>query len=144
MNAPDRPVELAYDKPFPVPDELSRPFFDATLRGELLLQHCAACGRWMWPYRRRCTGCLGDAVAWAPSRGLGTVYSFTIIHQVFHPGFAAEVPYNVAQVDLDEGVRCVGRVRGVANDALRIGTRVEVVFERVSAELALPGFRPVD
>ncbi len=138
---PDAVVELAYDKPLPVPDEHSAPFFEATVRGELLLQHCDACGRWMWPVRFRCIDCMSAEVAWRPASGRGIVYTFTVIHQLFHPGFAAEVPYNVAVIDLDEGVRCYSTVVGVANDDLRIGDPVEVAFERVSAELALPKFR---
>lgn len=142
MSAGPGDVEVGYDKPIPVPDEHSAPFFAATLRGELLLQHCPACGRWMWPVRVRCVGCFADGVEWRPSAGRGTVYSFTIVHQVFHPGFAADVPYNVALVDLDEGVRCIGNLVGVAHDELRIGTPVQVEFLRISAEVALPRFRP--
>lgn len=134
-------IEIDYDKPLPVPDEHSAPFFEATLRGELLLQHCTACGRWMWPVRFRCIDCMGDTVEWRPASGRGTVYSFTIIHQVFHPGFATSVPYNVAMIDLDEGVRMISNVIDVPNDELRIGQPVEVVFERISAEFALPRFR---
>lgn len=134
-------IEIAYDKPLPVPDEHSAPFFAATLRGELLLQRCGTCGRWMWPVRPRCIDCLGADVAWTPASGFGTVYTFTIIHQIFHPGFAAAVPYNVAMIDLDEGVRMISHVADVANDELRIGQPVEVFFEPVSAELALPKFR---
>lgn len=140
----DAPIDLAYDKPLPVPDEHSAPFFEATLRGELLLQHCDDCGRWMWPVRFRCIDCLGGSVSWRPASGRGTVYTFTIVHQIFHPGFASEVPYNVAVIDLDEGVRCYSRVVDVPNDELRIGQRVEALFERISAEFALPTFRRTD
>jgi uncharacterized OB-fold protein len=127
-----------------VPDEHSAPFFEGTVRGELRLQHCAECGRWMWPVRFRCIDCLSDRISWEPASGRGTVYTFTIIHQLFHPGFASSVPYNVAMIDLDEGVRMIATVVGVANEDLRIGQRVEVVFERVSAEFALPTFRRTD
>lgn len=137
----DAPIPLDYDKPFPAPDELSRPFFDGTLRGELVLQHCTACGQWMWPVRFRCTNCLGADVEWKAVAGTGTIYTFTIIHQVFHPGFASSVPYNVTVVDLDEGVRFITNVIDVANDELRIGSRVGLVFERVSEHLALPKCR---
>jgi uncharacterized OB-fold protein len=113
----------------------------ATLRGELLLQHCEACGRWMWPVRFRCIDCMSGEVVWRPASGRGTVYTFTVIHQLFHPGFAAEVPYNVAVIDLDEGVRCYSTMVEVASDDLRIGDPVEVVFERISPEFALPKFR---
>ncbi len=134
---------LPYDKPIPVPDEASRPFFEGTVRGELMLQHCRACGAWMWPLRVRCIVCFSDQLAWEASAGTGTLYSWTMVHQVFHPGFAGEIPYNVAQVDLDEGVRMITNVVGVAPDELRLGMPLEVTFERISADVALPKFRPV-
>ena len=79
--------ELEYDKPVPRPDHDSQPFFDGTLRGELMLQRCGACGTWMWPVRVRCISCLSDKLTWAAADGTGTLYSYTSVHQVFHPGF---------------------------------------------------------
>ena len=96
----------------------SQPFFDGTLRGELMLQRCGACGTWMWPVRTRCIECFSDDLAWTAARGTGTLYSYTLVHQVFHPGFASEVPYNVAMVDLDEGVRMVTNIVGVPDEEL--------------------------
>lgn len=60
--------------------------------------------------------------------GRGSLYTFTIMHQVMNPGFASTVPYNVARVDLIEGVRMTSNVVGVANDALRIGMPPQAVF----------------
>lgn len=137
-------VAFAYAKPVPRPDEASRPFYDATLRGELVLQRCTTCGRWMWPVRVRCIECFADGLEWAPAQGTGTLYSFTLVHQVFHPGFAGEIPYNVAMVDLTEGVRVITNVVGVANDALEVGMPLVATFERISDELALPKFEPSD
>jgi uncharacterized OB-fold protein len=134
--------EVEYGKPLPIPDQASRPFFDGTLRGELLLQRCDTCGTWMWPVRVRCIACFGDELSWAPAAGTGTVYSFTMVHQVFDPGFAGEVPYNVAFVDLTEGVRVITNIVGIADDELRIGLPVVATFEPISDEFALPKFRP--
>lgn len=134
----DQPVPTDYDKPFPVPDEFSQPFFDATLRGELLLQHCGACGQWIWPTRFRCVECFSDDLHWEASSGRGTIYSYTIVHQLVHPGFADELPYNVISVDLDEGVRMISHL--VDDVEPTIDRRVEVEFRRVSDDLALPMF----
>jgi uncharacterized OB-fold protein len=131
------------DRPVPEPDELSQPFFDATLRGELLLQRCGACGRWMWPAKLRCIDCLSDELTWEASTGLGTLYSFTLVHQLVHPGFKGEMPYNLALVDLDEGVRAHSSIVGVPNDELRSGMRVSVVFVPASEHIAVPMFEPL-
>lgn len=128
-------------RPVPVPDEISAPFFEGAQRGELMLQHCGACARWSFPVRERCPHCLSAGLSWRAASGRGTLYTFAIMHQVMNPGFAAEVPYNVCQIDLAEGVRMVANVVGLANGALRIGMALEVVFEEAGG-VSIPRFRP--
>lgn len=53
------------------------------------------------------------------SAGAGTVYATTVVHR---PG---EEPYNICLVDLDEGVRAMGRVEGLAPADVTIGLRVQ-------------------
>ena len=130
----------SYDKPIPQRDEASEPFFAGALRGELMLQRCDTCGHWMWPVRVRCTACLSPQLSWAAAAGTGTLYTWTMVHQVFHPGFASEIPYNVAMVDLTEGVRMITNIVGVPADELRAGLPLVVTFEQVSDEVALPKF----
>jgi uncharacterized OB-fold protein len=129
-------------KPSPIPDEASAPFFDGARNRRLMLQHCTACGTWSWPVRERCPHCFAAALKWRQASGRGSLYTFTIMHQVMNPGFASVVPYNVAQVDLVEGVRVTSNVVGIGNDALRIGMPLEVVFEAVAEAVQIPKFRP--
>ena len=124
-------------KPVPVPDEASRPFFDGARRGVLLLRRCGDCGTFMsptgglgTPLRPRCVGCFSADLEWAPAGGRGTLYSFALMHQVYDPAFADEVPYNIAVVELDEGVRMTTNVVGCANEELWIGMPLEVTFEQ--------------
>ena len=135
-------------KPVPVPDEASRPFFDGARRGVLLLRRCCACGTLMsptgglgTPLRPRCIACFSASLEWAPAGGRGTLYSFALMHQVYDPAFADEVPYNIAVVELDEGVRITANVVACANEELRIGMPLVVTFEQVSEEVAIPKFR---
>ena len=53
------------------------------------------------------------------SAGAGVVYATTVVHR------RDEEPYNVCLVDLDEGVRAMGRVEGVAPQDVAIGLRVQ-------------------
>jgi hypothetical protein len=69
--------------------------------------------------------------------------SWTVAHHPFHPGFKAELPYVLATVDLEEGVRMIAQLRGVAPDAGTAGLPVEVAFERATDDLTLPVFRSV-
>ena len=114
-------------KPSPEPNELSRPYWEAAAQGRLLLQHCAACGKVRHYPRLLCDDCYSDAVAWKPGSGRGAVHSWTVAHHAFHPAFAAELPYTLVTVDLDEGVRALGRWRGEAR--LALGQAVQGGFE---------------
>ncbi|MGE0416235.1 MAG: Zn-ribbon domain-containing OB-fold protein [Acetobacteraceae bacterium] len=130
-------------RPVPIPDDISAPFFDGARQGRLMLQHCTACGKWSFPVRERCPHCFAASLEWRAASGRGTLYTYAIMHQVMNPGFAADVPYNVSQVDLEEGVRMVSNVVGVPNDQLRIGMKLEAVFEDVGENVSIPKFRPV-
>ena len=64
------------------------------------------------------------------------------MHQVYHPGFADEIPYNVAFVDLDEGVRMMTNIIGCAPEDVHPGMAVTVTWEALSDGRQLPLFKP--
>jgi uncharacterized OB-fold protein len=136
-------------KPIPVPDEASAPFFAGALEGRLMLLRCGACGTFMSPtasiaapLRPRCVECFSAELEWAPSSGRATLHSYALMHQLYDEAFADEIPYDIAVVETEEGVRLTTQVVGCANDALQIGMALEVVFERMSDEVSIPKFRP--
>lgn len=133
-----------YQKPLPVPDEASQPFFTGAREQRLLIQRCSTCGTVMWPVKARCINCLGREVNWVQASGKGELYSFVLMHQVYHPGFASEVPYNLAEVDLAEGLRIITNIVGCSHEELRIGMPLEVTFEVITDEITLPRFKPAD
>ena len=49
----------------------------------------------------------------------GVVYATTVVHR------RGEEPYNVCLVDLDDGMRVMGRVEGLAPQDVAIGQRVQ-------------------
>jgi uncharacterized OB-fold protein len=128
-------------KPLPPITAEARPFWEGCLAGELRYQACLGCGRAQFYPRTLCAGCGGRRLEWRRSAGRGTVHAVTVVHRAPSPAFRAEVPYAVVLVDLDEGFRMMGNVLGVEPALVRIGHRVEVVFER-RGELALPQFTP--
>lgn len=131
-----------YSKPLPQPDEASQPFFDGARQGKLMIMRCESCGAYRYPARDRCDVCWSTATAWVQASGRGTVYTFGVMHQLYHPGFKDELPYNVAVVELEEGPRLTTNLVGVANDAIRAGMPVAVTFDRLTEEVTLPKFRP--
>ena len=131
-----------YKKPLPRVDEESRGYWEALARHQLYFQRCRDCGTKRFYPRAFCPRCLSSSTEWVRASGRGAAYSFTVTHQNQAPGFREELPYVLAIVELDEGVRIMTNVVGCAPDAIRIGMRVEVVFDDVTAEITLPKFRP--
>jgi uncharacterized OB-fold protein len=126
-------------KPVPAITPEMQPFYDGTARHELWLQRCSACGAFRFPAREVCSECLSADSTWERASGRGEIWSFTILHQVYHPAFAAEAPYAVVIVKLDEGPKLTSNLRGTAARDVRIGTRVEVGFEEFGG-VTLPVF----
>jgi uncharacterized OB-fold protein len=131
-----------YKKPIPAITPDMRPFFEAAKRHELVVQRCTQCGTHRFPAREICSNCLSREVQWVPVSGAGEVFSYNVMHQVYHPGFADAVPYAVVVVKLAEGVKMTANLVGVAPQAIRIGTPVRVVFEDITDEVTLPKFAP--
>jgi uncharacterized OB-fold protein len=131
------------DKLVPHPVGLNAEYYAHCAAGELRFQRCTACATWRHPPRARCASCGSDQWEWALASGRGHVYSWTITHRPIDPGFADELPYAVLVVEMHEGPRVVGNLRGLAPAELRLGLPVEVVFETVSEQVALTHFRPV-
>jgi uncharacterized OB-fold protein len=132
-----------YAGPIPVPTPETRPFWEAARRHELSIQRCRACGRHVFYPRAACPHCFAADLEWRRVSGRGTLHTFTVVHRG-QRGFPLAAPYVIAIVELDEGPRMMTNLVGVDADParLRIGMPVEVVFEDVSPEIALPRFRP--
>ncbi len=115
-------------------------FYRWAARGELRLQRCAACGAWRHPPRHRCAACGSHDAEWERVTGRGRIFSWTITHQAFDPAFT--VPYAVVVVELDEGPRLVGNLRGLEPSDLALDLPVVAELEPVSDTVALVHFRP--
>ena len=130
-------------KPLPLPDEESQPFFDGAMAGKLMLMRCEACGANRLPSRRHCDVCLSADVAWFQASGRAKVFSFAVMHQKYHPAFYPELPYNLAMVELEEGPRMATNIIGIANSDIRVGMPLVVDFEQ-HEDVAIPKFRPAE
>ena len=73
--------------------------------------------------------------------GRGQVYSYVVHHHPPVPG--KEVPFVVALVELEEGVRVLGELLDADPEMVHIGQIVEVAFVRVDEELTMPAWRAV-
>jgi len=66
-----------------------------------------------------------------------------VFHQSYFKGFDSELPYNVTEVELDEGPRLLTNLVCIGNDGIRAGMPVEIAFEDVTGEVTLAKFKPV-
>ena len=127
------------DRPLPdVDDPITRPFWEACRRHELVIQRERGTSRWIFPPRPHYAG----DTEWTRVSGRGRVFTFVIARPPFLPAFADELPLVLAVVELEEGPRLVGNVRGCAAEEVRTGMAVEVVFEDLTERVTLPQWRP--
>jgi uncharacterized OB-fold protein len=126
----------------PVIDVESAPFWAATKQQKFLIRHCNACGRSHFYPRHSCPHCWSDHCEWRPSSGRGRVYSYTVIHHNDVLPFKERLPYIVALIDLDEGVRVTTNIVEGTPEVMHVGMPVEVVYEHITDEVTLPQFRP--
>jgi uncharacterized OB-fold protein len=74
---------------------------------------------------------------------MGTVHAMTIVHRAPSKAFIDDIPYVVALIELDEGPRMMANVVDSPPEKASIGRRVEVFFDHVTEDVALPKFRLV-
>ena len=130
-------------RPAPNPSPQSQPFWDGCAKEQLLLQQCSACQTYRHPPNPICPSCLSSEYQWVPSSGRGTVYTFSVVHQVFGRAWQALVPYVLAVITLAEGPRLLSNIVDVPPEDIHIGMSVEVFFQAVSEDAKIPLFRPV-
>ena len=118
-------------------------FWAATKNNEFKYQQCSSCNTVIFYPRAHCTVCTSGELEWKASAGEGTVYSFSVVRQSYHPFFRNLVPYVVAWIDMDEGPRILSNVIGLddpGND-VSIGQKVRVAWEEHET-LSIPLFKP--
>jgi uncharacterized OB-fold protein len=125
----------------PVPTELTRPFWQAAKEGKLVVQHCTSCNKNQFFPRPFCIHCMSSAIEWIQSNGTGTIYTFTINRRGVNPYMNARVPYAIAMIELDEGVRLMANIVDSVLEKIKIGGRVCVTFEPLTDDISLPQFR---
>ena len=129
-------------RPIPVPDDLTRGFWEASARGMLAAQHCQDCGFYTHPPRVLCGGCASGNVKFDDVSGRGRIYSWAVMRMQSVAGFEQSVPYTTLLVELEEQPKLLlaGYMPG-EGEGLSIGAPVEVFFEAIEgSDLKLPNF----
>lgn len=117
-------------------------FWEGTAVGELRIQRCPDCGTLRHPPGPMCPSCGGGKADHVVAGGRGEVFSYVVHHHPAVPG--RTVPFVVALVELEEGVRMLGELLDVDPQRVRIGMPVRAALTEVDDELTLPNWRAVD
>lgn len=129
--------------PLPAVSRETLPWWEAAAQHRLVVQRCENCGRYRHPPSPLCPHCRNWVSSWGEHPGTGTIYTFTRVHQPFLPDLA--LPYVIAVIDLDgleaDHVRLVTNIVDADPDQVAIGRSVEVVWEDMGPDLALPRAR---
>lgn len=132
-----------YSKPLPKLNGDNRHFWEGCRAHELRFQQCTACGLVRWPPSFLCPRCHATQTTCCIASGLGTVFTYTVYHTAFHPGFSAELPYVVAVVALDEGPHLLTNMVGCRPEEVKCDQRVKIVWDDVTETITLPKFTPL-
>ncbi len=138
-------VKTEIPKPLPEITPITQPFWEAAAKRRLVMQRCSDCQSWVWCPRPACVECGSEKLAWTPVNGRGRVFAFTVIREVVGRalrGFAGDIPYVTAWIDLEEGPRICSNIVQCPIEKVTIGMPVEVVFEEAGRGIFLPKFRP--
>ena len=128
--------------PPPLADAITLPFWRAAAEHRLVVQRCTSCEHTRLPPAPICPECRSFDSDWRQVSGRGEVYTYTVVHRPIAAG--QPLPTVIAVIALEDsgGVRILSNVVDVDPSALAIGMPVELVWEDMSADLAIPRFRP--
>ena len=129
-----------------IPDDLTRPFWDAANEGRLVIQNCRNCDRLQHPPATTCGKCGSDAaLEWKQMSGRGRIYHYGVVHDCPIRLLQDDQPFNCAVVNLDEdpGIQMYSHLPGTPVDEVPVGAAVELVFESAANGQKVPEWRVV-
>lgn len=132
-----------YNKPLPTIQPWSEEFWKGTKQEKLLIQECKQCGSKIFYPRKNCPECWSPDLAWRQASGRAKVFSYSVTYAGVEEHFYEDIPFVLALVDLEEGVRMMTNIIGCKPEDVSIGMDLKVVFDHVTKDIALPKWRPV-
>lgn len=139
-------------RPIPVPDEISKPFWDACNEGRLIIQRCTACtGRrglnvMQHPPEKACQYCGSDQhLEWHKVSGRGRIEGYIVIYDSRLASWVPEQPYNVAIIEIEENpdIRFFSNLPGTPVDEVPVGASVQVEFQETQTGQKIPEWQVV-
>ena len=118
-------------KPVPSADGLDAEYWAAAAEERLVLQRCADCGAYQWGPEWTCHRCCSENLVFEEIPPVGSIYSYERVWHPVHPALKEQGPYLIVLVEFPDrdNARMVGNLLGDPMQEVRIGDRVEAVFE---------------
>ncbi|MEC8857652.1 MAG: OB-fold domain-containing protein [Chloroflexota bacterium] len=129
-----------------VPDELTKPHFDAANQDRLEIQNCSACNRLQNPPMPTCSQCKSaDDLEWKVVSGKGKIYNYGVVYDCPVRLLQEDQPFNLVVITLDEdpGIQMYSHLPGTPVDEVPVGAVVEVIFEETANGQKVPEWRVV-
>lgn len=131
-------MSQAHRLPSPIINPENKPFWDAAQDNRLILKVCKSCNESHYYPRAICPHCGSDSTVWVESKGLGEIYSYTVMRR------GVEVPFAMAYVRLNEGISLLTHLTHCDFDAIKVGQKVKVVFQETQDGQKTHLFEPLD
>ena len=134
-------------RPIPVPDAISKPFWDACNERRLIIQVCTMCDRKQFPPEAECRECGWQFhLEWLETSGRGTIVGYSITYDSRIMAWQEEQPFNNAVVALEEDpeINFFSNLPGVPVVEVPVGATVEVDFIEVSDDQLIPEWKVVE
>jgi uncharacterized OB-fold protein len=109
-----------------------------------MLQRCTGTGQFFYPPAPVSPFTGRPQWEWQDVSGEGGIWSFVTFYKKYFAGFAADVPYDVAMIKLDEGPFLLTNIVDAGGKPTAIGQRVAVTFQQRQGDLVVPQFAPVE
>jgi len=131
------------EMPQPKADSETLPWWRAAAEHRLVVQRCSPCGKLRHPPSPVCPACHSAASDWHELSGRGRVYTYSVVHRPVAAAQRDLLPFIVVVIELEgaDGIRLLSNLVDVEPDSVQVGMPVEVVWEDMGAELAIPRFR---
>ena len=117
--------------PAPAIEPLTKPYWEGTREGKLVIQKCNDCGHHQWGPEWICHHCHSFNLGWVEVAPEGRIWSWQRPHHPVHGALTGHTPYTIVLVELPhaDGVRMVGNLICAPDAKVEIGAKVEAVFE---------------
>ena len=134
-------------KPSPIPDDVSKPFWDACNARRLIVQICEKCNRMQYPPEKACLACgSSEHLAWREANGRGRIHGYCVMHDSRVRLLQERQPFNIAVIELEENpeIKFFSHLPGTPPDEVPVGATVNVEFEETATGQLVPEWRVVN